>query len=76
MNQLDKLSSPADDLHRDEAAETLAAVTTDATSAAGAECENVCAVESSPALDLAAVADAEEEAEDGSVKNYHAMIKL
>lgn len=75
MNELDKLSSPADDLHRDEAAETLAAVTTDATSAAGAECENVCAVESSPALDLAAVADAEEEAEDGSAKNYHAMTK-
>lgn len=75
MNELDKLSSPVDDLHRDEAAETLAAVTTDATSATDAECENVCAVESSPALDLAAVADSEEGSEESSTKNYHAMTK-
>lgn len=80
MNELDKLSSPVDDLHREEAAEASAAATTETPSAPeNAEGENLsvseeCAVESSPALDMAAVADASE-ADEAAAKNYHSMSK-
>lgn len=80
MNELDQLSSPVDDLHREEAAEVSAVATTEAPSApenAGGEKMSVseeCAVESSPALDIAEAADAAE-AEESAAKNYHSMTK-
>ncbi|MBD5358860.1 MAG: DUF349 domain-containing protein [Bacteroides sp.] len=73
MNELDKLSSPVDDLHRDEAAEVSAVATTETLSAPeNADSETTCVIESSPAMDLAEVAD---NVEASAARTYHAMTK-
>lgn len=85
MNELDKLSSPVDDLHRDEAVDMSAATTTETSCATeNAADEKTCVIESSPSLDIASVADEvekerdaemEEASEEPTSKNYHSMPK-
>lgn len=72
MNELDKLSPSGDDLNRVDA-EAIAEAASEACECA--ERDNVCAEETSPSLDIAAVADQAEGEKEEPVRNYHSMTK-
>ena len=81
MNELDKLSSPVDDLTPETAPEKMEAVVLESLPAQETvESEETCvkdecAEESSPALDVAAAADAAVEQDEPAARNYHTMSK-
>ena len=81
MNELDKLSSPVDDLTPEAAPEKMEAVVLESLPAQETvESEETCvkdecAEESSPALDVAAAADAAVGQDEPAARNYHTMSK-